>query len=160
MGMALMPFFRPKDDMCDIPLTPGQRRLLGLPPSSASPTPGSVYSTPPRYSRTPSISGSVGSNKSYNSSPLSGKASPAPNASTFSPIASPLLQKAMTGGGRRRSSLGSLGSPSPLGASSAGSLFPEAPSTPSPTSGKRSSIGLNNKWLYDKGRRSSGNNWM
>src|SRR3569833_2700761 len=87
--------------MSDIPLTPGQRKLLGLPASSAPPTPGSKFSTPPRYSRTPSISGSVGSNKSYASSPLSGKGSPTAlggriNGSPYSPAGSPLHQKTNT----------------------------------------------------------------
>jgi len=31
-----------------------------------------------------------------------------------------------------------------------------APSTPSPTAGRGASVGLNSKWLYEKGRRSSG----
>ncbi|TGJ79369.1 hypothetical protein E0Z10_g9388 [Xylaria hypoxylon] len=39
------PLFRAKDEVSDIPLTPGQRRLLGLPQSSAPPTPGSVEQT-------------------------------------------------------------------------------------------------------------------
>jgi nucleoporin POM34 len=29
------------------------------------------------------------------------------------------------------------------------------PGTPSPMGGKRSSVGLNNKWLYDRSKRSS-----
>ena len=68
--------------------------------------------------------------------------------------------------GARRSSIGSLGSPSPslgisFGASSFGaSLFvPDSPSPNPAAAGKRSSIGLNSKWLYEKGRerRASGN---
>ncbi|KAJ9148299.1 Nuclear pore complex component [Pleurostoma richardsiae] len=172
ISMAVLPLMRRQDDISDIPLTPAQRKLLGLPPSSAPPTPGSVYSTPPKYSRTPSISGSVGSKASYSASPLSnkGNGSPAygsptsgrrPSGSPFSPAnTSPLLQKAMAGGvnGVRRSS---FGSPSPLGASTASSLFPDAPGTPSPSSpSKRTSVGLNNKWLYEKGRRTSGNTWL
>ncbi|KAK8002860.1 hypothetical protein PG989_002579 [Apiospora arundinis] len=53
MAVACMPLVRSQDDMSDIALTPGQRQLLGLPPSSNPPSPGSTYSTPPRYSRTP-----------------------------------------------------------------------------------------------------------
>ncbi len=112
IALALLPLLRKKDDIEDIPLTPAQRRLLGLPPSSNPATPGSKFSTPPRYSRTPSISASVGSNRSYASSPLSGKGSPATGArlsgSPYSPAGSPLLQKAISGGVSvaRRSSFG------------------------------------------------------
>ncbi|XXH00549.1 minichromosome maintenance protein 5 [Hypoxylon texense] len=168
IGTNLLPLARHKDDFSDIPLTPSQRKLLGLPPSSAPPTPGSVYSTPPRFSRTPSISGSAGSKRSISSSPRS------PFSNQGSPVASngsgnlgglglqssPLLQKAMNGA--RRSSLGSLGSPGPLGASTGASLFGGVPDTPSPTpaAAKRSSVSLNNKWLYERGRdrRSSSGN--
>ncbi|KAK4159374.1 nuclear pore complex component-domain-containing protein [Cladorrhinum sp. PSN259] len=178
--MALLPLVRPKDDLSDIALTPAQRQLLGLAPSSAPPTPNSVYSTPPRYSRTPSLAGSPASIKSYASSPFSNLASPSPlpfspskygtsptkfNASTqsqYSPSAavSPLLQKAVGGGGRRGSFGSSFGSSSILGASTSSSLFGEGPVTPTPVNGKRSSVALNSKWLYEKGRRNSSNNWL
>lgn len=162
IGLALLPLVRRKDDLSDIPLTPSQRKLLGLPPAAATATPNSVYSTPPRYSRTPSISGSVASKLSYSGSPASAKGSPASgghiSGSPYSPAASPLLQKAVAGGlgGGRRTSFGSA---SPLGASTASSLFPDAPGTPTPSTGKRTSVSLNNKWLYGKGRRSSGSAW-
>ncbi|KAL2197619.1 nuclear pore complex component-domain-containing protein [Corynascus similis CBS 632.67] len=172
IAMALLPLFRPRDDLSDIPLTPAQRRLLGLPPSSRAATPNSVYSTPPRYSRTPSLAGSPASIKSYASSPLSNVASPGSgqqyssarfstspsklNVPQYSPSAgSPLLHKAVGGG--RRSSFGSI---SPLNASTASSVFGDGPATPTPATGKRSTVGLNNKWLYEKGRRNSGNNWL
>ncbi|KAL2163108.1 hypothetical protein VTH06DRAFT_6944 [Thermothelomyces fergusii] len=172
IALALLPLYRPRDDLSDIPLTPAQRRLLGLPPSSKPPTPNSAYSTPPRYSRTPSLAGSPASVKSYASSPLSHIASPgsgqqytsprfSPSPSKFnlpqySPsAASPLLHKAV-GGGKRTS----FGSTSPLNASTASSVFSEVPPTPTPATGKRSTVGLNNKWLYEKGRRTSGNNWL
>ncbi|AEO56439.1 hypothetical protein MYCTH_2301399 [Thermothelomyces thermophilus ATCC 42464] len=172
IALALLPLYRPRDDLSDIPLTPAQRRLLGLPPSSKPPTPNSVYSTPPRYSRTPSLAGSPASVKSYTSSPVSNIASPgsgqqytSPRFSTspsklnvpqYSPSsASPLLHKAV-GGGRRSS----FGSTSPLNASTASSVFSDGPATPTPATGKRSTVGLNNKWLYEKGRRSSGNSWL
>jgi len=157
IGRALLPLFRPRDDIADIPLTPAQRKLLGLPPSSRPATPGSAYSTPPRYSRTPSLAGSPVSLKSYASSPTPNLASP--GSITNSPVAaSPLLQKAVgvAMGGARKSS---FGSPGPLGASTATSLFGDGPATPTPA-GKRSSVSLNNKWLYEKGRRSSGNSWL
>ncbi|KAI0122894.1 nuclear pore complex component-domain-containing protein [Xylariales sp. AK1849] len=171
---ASLPLVRPKDEMSDIPLTPGQRKLLGLGPSSAPPTPGSVYSTPPRYSRTPSLSGSTGSKRSFSGldspsafrSPadVNGNGNLGGLGSPFSPTGSPLIQKALNGA--RRSSLGSLGPPSPsggkgFGGSMATSLFgggPDSPS-PSPANGKRSTVGLNNKWLYERGRRSSGTIW-
>ncbi|KAH7323844.1 nuclear pore complex component-domain-containing protein [Rhexocercosporidium sp. MPI-PUGE-AT-0058] len=152
--MACMPLVRTPDDISDIPLTPAQRKLLGLPPSSAPPTPGSQYVTPPRYARTTPVGGSPGARGNYSGSPLSAKGSP--NGSTtglpFSPGSSPLLQKAMGGGmnGTRRAS---YGSPSPLGPSLR--LGQETPGSPSPAS-KTGGIGLNSKWLYDKGRRNSG----
>ncbi|KAK4031601.1 nuclear pore complex component-domain-containing protein [Parachaetomium inaequale] len=168
---ALLPLYRPQDDLSDIPLTPAQRKLLGLPPSSRPATPNSVYSTPPRYSRTPSLAGSPASIKSYTSSPLSNMASPGSgqyssprfgtspsklNAPQYSPsTVSPLLHKAM-GGGRTTS----FGSTSPLNASTASSGYGDGPGTPTPATGKRSTVSLNNKWLYEKGRRGSGSNWL
>ncbi|EFX02657.1 nuclear pore complex protein [Grosmannia clavigera kw1407] len=188
IARAIMPLFRQPDTMADIPLTPGQRKLLGLVPvrMSASVTPGGVaaFTTPPRYARTPSMSsspaaaasgltaasnmatGSRSSYASYTSSPIS--SSPLFNktravsgtSSSFSTAASPFPKG-------RRSSFGSFGSPGAV-SSGAGpasapspSLFSEStlsvfPGTPSPSSGKRLSMGLNNKWLYEKGRRGSG----
>jgi len=157
--MACRPLFRTRDDISDIPLTPGQRKLMGLPPSSAPPTPGSQYITPPRYARTPTpLSGSPGSKGNYSRSPLSGKGSPTSESvsgSPFSPGASPLLQKAIGGGlnGNRRHS---YGSPSPLGPGASRVNVPETPGTPSPIA-KGVNVGLNSKWLYDKTRRNSGN---
>ncbi|KAK3308600.1 nuclear pore complex component-domain-containing protein [Chaetomium strumarium] len=184
IGLALLPLLRTQDDLSDIPLTPAQRKLLGLPPSSKPATPDSVYSTPPKYSRTPSMAGSPASIKSYTSSPLSNLASPVSaqyssprpgtspsklHPSPYSPSAvSPLLQKAV-GGGLNGGRNASFGSPSSLGASTASSLFGastassmfgDGPPTPTPATGKRSSVSLNNKWLYEKGRRSSGSGWL
>jgi nucleoporin POM34 len=147
--------------LSDIPLTAAQRKLLNLPPTPVAATPEAI-STPPRYSRTPSISGSVGSRASYTSSPLSGRGSPIVGGnlggSPYSPLGSPLAPKSFTPviNSNRKPS---LGSPVALGASTATSLFPE-PATPSPNAGKRTSVGLNSKWLYEKGRRSSGGNWQ
>lgn len=154
--MACLPLFSPKDDISDIPLTPAQRKLFGLPPSSAPPTPGSAYITPPRYARTPTPMSSSPSNKEYYSeSPLSKKGSPSGGNAFGSPIPSPLLQKAIGGGsngGRRHS----YGSPSPLGPSVSRGNVLEAPMSPSPGASKGTNISLNNKWLYDKERRNSG----
>ena len=56
----ILPYISQKDDIADIPLTPSQRKLLGLPPSApitplsttSSPNAGtSGYVTPPRYQR-------------------------------------------------------------------------------------------------------------
>ncbi|KAI9149231.1 Golgi to ER traffic protein 4 [Paramyrothecium foliicola] len=57
--LACLPLIRKEDDLADVPLTAAQRKLLGLAPSSALPTPDAKFSTPPRYSRTPSIAGSL-----------------------------------------------------------------------------------------------------
>lgn len=164
IGLALLPLLKKKDELADIPLTPAQRKLLGLPPSSRPATPNATYSTPPKYQRTPSYSSSAASNRSHSGSPLSAKGSPSQaisgkiGGSPYAQNGSPLLQKAINGGfGGRRSSLGSLGSPSPRGGAMGSNLFLDGPTTtPSPTSAKRSTVGLNNKWLYEKGRRSSG----
>ncbi|KAI0460026.1 nuclear pore complex component-domain-containing protein [Xylaria acuta] len=155
IAINLWPLFRSKDDISDIPLTPGQRRLLGLPPSSAPPTPGSTYSTPPRYTRTPSGSGSA-TRRSFSSSPIlnrspsnQGSPTPAGNGSSVTSPSHQLLHRAMFGA--RRSS---IGSPSPLGVSisTGASVFGNGPESPSPSpAGKRSSVGLNSKWRYDKG---------
>ncbi|KAF4628049.1 hypothetical protein G7Y89_g10101 [Cudoniella acicularis] len=160
--LALFPLFRSTDDIEDIPLTPAQRKLLGLPPSSKPATPDTKYVTPPRYSRTPTpLGGSPMGKGNYSNSPLSGKGKENPlggsmSGSPFSPgAASSLLQKAMGGGlnGMRRHS---YGSPSPLGPGTSKINLPEAPGSPSPAATKAPTVGLNSKWLYDKGRRQSG----
>jgi nucleoporin POM34 len=155
---ACWPLLRSKDDILDIPLTPAQRKLLGLPPSSAPPTPDAKYSTPPRYARTPTpLSGSPASKGSYSKSPMAETGSPSGSisGSSFSPGASPLLQKAMGGAGLVGSRRHSYGSPSPLGPGGSRMNAIETPGTPSPA-GKGASVGLNNRWLYDKERRNSG----
>lgn len=154
----VMPLFRQEDDLSDIALTSEQRKLLGLPPSSAAPTPDAKYSTPPRYSRTPS--GSIGSGRSYASSPLSGKGSPLPQgdyASSYSPLGSPLFKKGLDASVNGRRS--SFGSPGPFAGGTSSALFSDLGS-PSPSGSKRTSVGLNSKWLYEKGRRSSGSAWQ
>jgi nucleoporin POM34 len=154
--VAVMPLFRKKDDLSDIPLTPGQRKLLGLAPTSQPPTPGSQYATPPRYAKIPTpLSGSPASRGSYPTSPLSASGSPA--GSPFSPSASPLLQKTMAGGGLNGARRSSWGTPSPLGPGASRNALPDTPGTASPLAGKGASVGLNNRWLYEKGRRNSGN---
>lgn len=173
--VALQPLVRPKDDLADIPLTPHQRKLLGLEPTSTPPQPGSTYVTPPRYprinrsgsrptgSRSTSYSGSQldrskwspfeqdkqGSSENLGAFLNSGKASPLDSYS-----ASPLLHKAM-GGVKNDLRRQSFGSPSPLGLGgvSRASVF-EAPHTPTPARGNGLSSGLNNKWLYERQKAS------
>jgi nucleoporin POM34 len=74
--------------------------------------------------------------------------------SPFSPGASPFVQKAMGGsnGSNRRHSYGS----SSLGPGSSRMGGLDTPGTPTPGATKGGGIGLNSKWLYDKGRRNSG----
>ena len=161
---ALWPLFRRKHDLADIPLTPSQRALLGLGPSSTPATPDSHYITPPRYSRssTPRGSGGTGGSRGRRwDSPLSNRdrGSPLGLMSGSPASGSPLLHKAFAAGGglsRRHS----YGSQSPLG----GSVFgpdssgsgPHVPATPTPVNGKHASVVLNNKWLYERGRSSLG----
>lgn len=73
IGTALFPLVRRKDEMLDIPLTPGQRALLGLDPTATPPlTPGQQYVTPPRYQR--SRGGTpVSARRSLPGSPLAGR---------------------------------------------------------------------------------------
>ncbi|KAK4657260.1 hypothetical protein QC762_211440 [Podospora pseudocomata] len=174
--LALLPLVRPKDDLSDIPLTPAQRDLLGLPPIRAPPTPASDISTPPKYSRTPSIAGSPSG--SYTSSPLSNRSTPlgnySPSPTKAANVVSPLLQKATQNTGRRGSFSNSLNSSTMSFASSTTSNNSFASSTgsfgdsvrdsylhtPTPVNGKRSSVALNSKWLYERGRRGSSSSWL
>lgn len=164
--MALFPLIRRKDDLLDIPLTPSQRALLGLDPNATPPmTPGAQYITPPRYPRSSTPrSGTPGSRSSSQwSSPLSGRGPISSGRSggemSFSPSPSPLLQKAIGGVSRDLNRRHSYGSPSPLGPNlnARGMSILGAPSTPSPTAGKGTSVGLNSRWLYEKSRVSPGN---
>jgi nucleoporin POM34 len=162
--LQFWPLFKPKDDLADIPLTPSQRAAMGLDPSIMNPqTPEGSYVTPPRYSRsTPRSSLSNNSARRLSQSPLSGSpigGSPrAGSNSPFSPNASPLLQKAFGGGAGARRLTFDRQSPltnSYFGESSASNT----PSTPTPAPNPapaKASVGLNNKWLYEKGRGSPG----
>lgn len=163
--VAIFPLIRRKDDLSDIPLTPSQRALLGLDPNVSSPaTPGGTFITPPRYalSSTPRSSTPPSRNSAYSTSPLSGYGSQVSlkdgqGGSSFSPASpSPLLQKAL--GARDSTRRASYGSPSPngIGAGVNSTSLVGLPSTPSPVSGKGSSVGLNNRWLYERGRASPG----
>lgn len=163
--MALYPLFRPTDDLSDIPLTPTQRALLGLDPTATPPaTPGTTYVTPPRYRMSTSRKASPAS---QSGSPLSNtptfsdrRVSSGPSA-PFSPATSPLFHKAVANGGRDTGRRQSFGSSSPLGRSNSfgeSTMSSMGPSTPSPLSGKRTSLGMSNKWLYERSRRLSASN--
>lgn len=161
---AILPLVRRyhPDDIADIPLTPSQRQSMGLDPDVSTPqTPGSAYQspnyiTPPRYAKsTPRSSfGTPGDRHS----PLSGspRASMAKSTSNspFSPsTGSPLFQKAIGGSATKRLSFDSRGSPLKDSSLFLESSSSNAPSTPTPGTGK-ASVGLNNKWLYEKRRDS------
>jgi nucleoporin POM34 len=177
----LSPYFRKKDDLTDIPLTPSQRSLLGLPPSP-SPAPGSAaYITPPRYRRSSgssSFSSTPQSGRSisatYASSPLStsrytlgfspGNSSPFRSTQrtasgspfSYSPSASPLLHKAM-GREVKEFNVSTAGFSPGLSRSQSvkergGRDGSDSPS-PSPGFGPvKRDPGLNYKWLYQRGR--------
>ncbi|KAF2436921.1 hypothetical protein EJ08DRAFT_7134 [Tothia fuscella] len=175
--LSIAPLWKPKDDMSDIPLTPSQRKLLGLGPSSAPPTPGSAFITPPRYSRSTSrgSSGSRAANyggspldRSTNGSPLGG--SPLAGRGSGSPYGlsglgtspasgSPLVRKAVAG--RRWSAGGSglreslRGSEVDFGESKTGSPGSSSP-TAAGTGQRNASVALNSKWLYQRGKGSPG----
>lgn len=156
---ALLPLIKTKDELIDIPLTLTQRSLLGLDPrATPPPTPDTKYITPPRYPHSPTprnISPASRSNSAY-STPITNSPSFGRQRSDSS-TGSPWGQKSM---GRIRDSTrrSSYGSPSPLGPGFGGreGSVMGAPSTPSPTAGRGASVGLNSKWLYNKGRSSSG----
>lgn len=149
------------DDIADIPLTPSQRASMGLKAGVLSPqTPGSAfaspnYVTPPRYQRsTPRSSFSNHADRG-SGSPMTGSprasfiASPSPSST-----GTPLFQKALGGSATKRLSYGG----SPMGSSFFGDSSSSAtPGTPTPSTGK-ASVGLNNKWLYEKRRDSPRSN--
>jgi nucleoporin POM34 len=181
MAITLAPVFRRPDACEDIPLTPQQRHALGLPPMSrpATPQEEAQYITPPRYSRSATPRSSFGSAGSFadsmrvqaRASPLSGRGSPNLNSSSIgSPFgsaarrasgsgspysASPLKDKVFnTSELGRRGSLGSSRG-SPMGGDF------DLMNSPGAKSG-RASVGLNSKWLYQKGRNNPGligNSW-
>lgn len=164
--IAFLPLIRryKPDDIADIPLTPSQRASMGLkvgvlpdrPTGSAYQSPN--YVTPPRYQRSTPRSSSFSNTDRNSQSPLTGSprggfANSGSN-SPFSPNmsnGSPLFQKAMGGSATKRLS---YGGGSPMGSSLFGdSSSSVAPGTPTPSSTK-ASVGLNNKWLYEKRRDS------
>lgn len=65
----VLPYLSQKDEVTDIPLTPSQRALIGLPPSdqasSASASASAAYITPPRYRRNSGINPSPSAPNSH-----------------------------------------------------------------------------------------------
>ncbi|KAL7274956.1 hypothetical protein RUND412_002110 [Rhizina undulata] len=132
---SLMRLLRPADEFTDLPLTPTQRKLLGLNPDSPLSENARLASaiTPPRYPKsTPtSRSGSPSFGASTSSPTMQRKAASTPPPMTPSPLR-------MGGGfGDRMSSstgsgFGSLGAGSPIRV------------------GGKSSLTLGNKWVYEK----------
>ena len=151
MVTALAPLVRRyyPDDLADIPLTPSQRTSMGLKPSadrSDYASPASAYVTPPRYNRsTPRSSFSTTGER-----PLLGSGSPGFVQSLSRSASGTGYSPGLSSSANKRASFGG-GSPFDS------SLFREsgssAPGTPTPGTGK-ASVGLNNKWLYEKRRDS------
>jgi nucleoporin POM34 len=156
--------------MSDIPLTPSQRKLLGLEPASMPATPGSSYITPPRYARsTPrssstraAVFGSSPVDRSASGSPISGsplagrgiQGSPygMSGYGTPPPNRSPLVRKAVEG---RRWSSGASGLRESISRSELLGLnesTSSVPGSPSPSGQRNASVGLNSKWLYQRGK--------
>ena len=167
VGIALAPIYRTPDTCEDIPLDPSQRKLLGLPPMSrpATPQEKEQYLTPPRYSRSATPRSSSSSlHAEISGSPLSGRGTPyenngyriSPSGSFYGSTqqrrssASPLTPAGLRPGAeRRRLSYNNSSRSSPLSISefdAAGSI-----NTPTKTP-NRASVGLNSKWLFEKGR--------
>lgn len=162
---------------------------MGLPPMSrpATPQEEAQYVTPPRYSRSATPRSSFGSAGSLadslrvqaRGSPLSGRGSPfdgsvsvnSPFGSTRrgsgsgSPFsASPLKDKMFSNSelGRRGSLGSSMGRRGSLGSSRGSPMGGDFDNLSSPAKSGRASVGLNSKWLYQKGRASpglAGNGW-
>ncbi|RYO30444.1 hypothetical protein AA0111_g5523 [Alternaria arborescens] len=156
--IAFLPLVRRyyPDEIVDIPLTPSQRASMGLKAGvQAPPTPGSAYAspnyvTPPRYQRSTPRSNSFSAQDHGSHSP-----SPRPNfgrsgsGSPFSPNNGGSFDRSLSGSAIKRMSYGSSMSGSLFGDSSSSMT----PGTPTPSTGK-ASVGLNNKWLYEKRRDS------
>lgn len=155
---------KPKDDVTDIPLTPSQRALLGLDPfAGPSDSPVNQCITPPRYPRslTPRSGSPASRGSNSTRSPLSRNGSPlfGPDGSEspFSASASSLWQKSV-GGSRdslRRNSFGSS-SPRSIVPHGKDATVLSTSNSPSPLAGKGVSVGLNNRWLYERGRVTPG----
>ena len=136
IGSVVLLFFRGPDDFSDIALTPEQRKLFGLSPStsrSLSADPKN-FITPPRYTK---------------STPTSRAASPLPGNT------SPTTQRKAALNSSQGTGLGGYvpDTPSPLGSplrpGGGGKLLWGSPRSPS--SGGGSSITPSNRWAYERG---------
>jgi nucleoporin POM34 len=155
MVIALLPLVRRyyPDDIADIPLTPSQRTSMGLRADVVSPpTPGSTYAsspayvTPPRYQRsTPRSSFSNHGERPR----VMGSGSPRPSLGRSTSNSS--FSNSNNGGSATNRLSYSGGSP--FNNSLFGDSSSSGPGTPTPMTGK-ASVGLNNKWLYEKRRDS------
>ncbi|KAF2483679.1 nuclear pore complex component-domain-containing protein [Neohortaea acidophila] len=162
--LSLAPLFRTPDACEDIPLSPTQRKLFGLPPLSrpATPQEKEQWVTPPRYARSASgtpLSATSSLQPEVSGSPLdfSGRKSSFPNSPAFrSPSGSPASAMGTRhGSGERRRLSYTATRSSPLSVSE----FDAAGSVNTPTkTNHRASVGLNNKWLYEKGK-ANGSGW-
>ncbi|KAI6913425.1 hypothetical protein KC334_g1438 [Hortaea werneckii] len=180
IALSLAPLFRPQDPCDDIPLTDSQRYHLGLPPRTrpATPLEEKEYITPPRYSRNSTPQSDRGGNstrlfasesplgtRSAGGSPLDGSlrggrgslgGSPFGSSSQRRP--SPRQRSSFQGLTQRSSPLGGLnndvdGFGSSLLGGSTGTPTKSSGATTTTPVGK-ASVGLNSKWLYEKGRGS------
>ncbi|EMC93948.1 hypothetical protein BAUCODRAFT_36408 [Baudoinia panamericana UAMH 10762] len=158
VSLAVLPAFRQLDSCEDVPLTPSQRRLLGLPPMSrpATPQEQQQYATPPRYSRSATPQSATTSLRGNASdSPLGGRGSPFDSSQlrqgvSGSPRPSP-LGSSLRSGERDESRRLSYNRSSPLSTPE----FDAVGNVSTPTKNSKASVPLNSKWLYDKGRASS-----
>ena len=155
MVIAFLPLVRRyyPDDIADIPLTPSQRTSMGLRADVVSPpTPGSTYAspayvTPPRYQRsTPRSSFS-----SHGERPTRMLSSGSPRPSLGRSTSNSSFSNSNNGGSATNRL--SHGGGSPFSSSLFGDSSSSGPGTPTPSTGK-ASVGLNNKWLYEKRRDS------
>ncbi|KAI7157204.1 hypothetical protein KC349_g5778 [Hortaea werneckii] len=180
IALSLAPLFRPQDPCDDIPLTDSQRYHLGLPPRTrpATPMEEKEYITPPRYSRNSSTPqsdrGGNGTRLFASESPLgtrSAGGSPLDSSrrgdrgslggspfGTSSQRPSPRQRSSFQGLTQRSSPLGGLnndldGFGSSLLGGSTGTPTKSSGATTTTPVGK-ASVGLNSKWLYEKGRGS------
>ncbi|KAF2685453.1 hypothetical protein K458DRAFT_403630 [Lentithecium fluviatile CBS 122367] len=167
IAVQLLPLVRRyyPDEIADIPLTPSQRLAMGLKTDVPTPqTPGSTYAspnyvTPPRYQKsTPRSSfsnqGDRASHSPLSGSPRGGLANSTSNSPFAANVGSPLFQKAMGGSAQKRLSYGGT----PLSNSFFGDSSSSAtPGTPTPGTGK-ASVGLTNRYLYEKKRDSPRSN--
>ncbi|USW51739.1 Putative nuclear pore complex component [Septoria linicola] len=178
IAVATLPLWRKPDACEDVPLTPQQRKLLGLPPMTRPATPAEKqqHVTPPRFSRSNTPNSRTSSlNATRGASPLSGRGTPIDASGSFRPShsashsqwGSPAQGNQLrrtesgnsllgpetscgSGGERRRLSYTAFTNSSPLDISS----FESLGRVETPTKEKKASVGLNNKWLYERGRGS------